>query len=99
MAKAEAPKADNPSLCEAMKSPFADKYWQAAVKEIETLEKMCVLDVVVYPKGTNVVDSTWEIEIKCFPDGIIKKFKAHFCVCGDQQVHGVDFFGRYAPVV
>ena len=35
-AKAEASKADNPNWWEAMRSPFAHKYWKAAVKEIET---------------------------------------------------------------
>jgi hypothetical protein len=45
-AKAEASKADNPNWWEAMKSPFADEYWKAAVKEIETLEKMDCWDVV-----------------------------------------------------
>eukprot|EP00804_Cyclotella_cryptica_P008169 CCRYP_015117-RA/>CCRYP_015117-RA protein AED:0.07 eAED:0.11 QI:0/0/0/1/0/0/3/0/242 len=75
-AKAEASKADNPNWWEAIKSPFADEYWKAAVK-----------------------DSTWAFEIKRYPYGLIKKIKAHFCVRGDQEIHGVDFFETYAPVV
>jgi hypothetical protein len=63
-AKAEASKADNPNWWEAMKSPFADKNWRAAVKEIETLEKMGVWDVVDHPEGVNDVDSTWAFKIK-----------------------------------
>ena len=82
-----------------MKSPFADEYWKAAVKEIGTLEKTGVWDVVDRPEGVNVIDSTWAFKLKRFPDGLIKKFKARFCVRGDQQVHGVDFFETYAPVV
>ena len=35
-AKAEASKEDNPNWWQAMKSPFVDEYWQAAVEEIET---------------------------------------------------------------
>eukprot|EP00956_Cyclotella_meneghiniana_P037256 scaffold136161_cov36-Cyclotella_meneghiniana.AAC.1 len=58
-AKAEASKADNPSWWEAMKSPFADEHWIAAQKEINTLEKMGVWDVVDQPEGANVIDSTW----------------------------------------
>ena len=69
------------------------------MKEIETLEKIGAWDVVDQPEGANAVDSTWAFEIKCYPDGLIKKFKARFCVRGDQQVHGVDFFETYAPVV
>ena len=82
-----------------MKSPFADEYWKAAVKEIETLEKMGCWDVVDRPEGVHTIDSTWAFKIKRYPDGLIKKFKARFCVRGDQQVHGVDFFETYAPVV
>jgi len=98
-AKVEASKTDNPNWWEAMKSPFADEYWKAAVKEIQTLEKMGVWEVVDRPEGANVIDSTWAFRIKRFPDGLIKKFKARFCVRGDQQVHGIDFFETYAPVV
>jgi len=92
-------KAEDPNWWEAMKSPFADEYWKAAVKEIETLEKMGVWEVVGRPEGANVIDYTWSFTIKRFPDGLIKKFKACFCVCVDQQVHGIDFFENYAPVV
>lgn len=60
---------------------------------------MGVWDVVDRQEGVNVIDSTWAFKLKWFPDGLIKKFKTCFCVCGDQQVHGVDFFETYAPVV
>jgi hypothetical protein len=69
------------------------------VKEIETLEKMGCWDVVDRPEGDHTIDSTWAFKNKRYPDGLIKKFKAQFCVHGDQQVHGVDFFETYAPVV
>ena len=98
-AKAEASNANNPNWWKAMKSPFADEYWTAAVKEIKTLEKMDCWDVVNCPEGVDTIDSTWAFKIKCYPDGLIKKFKAQFCTRGDQQDHGVDFFKTYAPVV
>eukprot|EP00804_Cyclotella_cryptica_P015875 CCRYP_006378-RA/>CCRYP_006378-RA protein AED:0.13 eAED:-0.06 QI:0/-1/0/1/-1/0/1/0/145 len=60
---------------------------------------MGVWEVVEHPEGASGIDSTWAFRIKCFPDGLVKKFKAHFCVRGDQQVHGIDFFETYAPVV
>ena len=82
-----------------MNSPFADEYWKAAVKEIETLEKISVWEVVNCPEGANVIDSTWAFMIKCFPDGLIKKFRACFYVRGDQHVHDIDFFETYALVV
>ena len=76
-----------------MKSPFSDEYWRAAMNGIETLAKMGCWDVVDRSEGAHIIDSTWAFKIKCYPDGLIKKFKAHFCVCGDQQIHGVDVMG------
>ena len=60
---------------------------------------MGIWDVVYHPEGANVVDSTCTFKLKCFPDGLIKKFNAQLFVQGDQQVHGVDFFETYTPVV
>jgi hypothetical protein len=31
--------------------------------------------------------------------GQSKKFKERFCTRGDKQIHGVDFFETYSPVV
>jgi hypothetical protein len=49
--------------------------------------------------GKKVLDSTWVFRHKRFPDGSVRKLKARWCVRGDQQVEGVDFFDTYAPVV
>ena len=98
-AKAEASKAYHPNWWEPMKSLFANEYWKATVKEIETLEKMGCWDVVDCPAGAHVIHSTWAFMIKQYSDCLIKKFKASFCIRGDQQVHGVDFFETYSPVV
>ena len=46
-----------------------------------------------------VVKSTWAFKIKHFPSGLVRKLKARFCVRGDMQVKGVDWFENYAPVV
>ncbi|KAL7496729.1 hypothetical protein ACHAWX_000305, partial [Stephanocyclus meneghinianus] len=46
----------------------------------------------------HVLPSTWAFRLKCFPNGPAKKFKAHFCVRGDMQVEGVDFFDTLTPV-
>ena len=47
----------------------------------------------------HVIASTWAFKYKRYPDGLIKKFKAHFCARGDQQLKGIDFFKTYAPVI
>ena len=46
----------------------------------------------------HVLPSTWAFKIKCFPDGLVKKFKVHFCVQGDCQKEGVDYFETWSPV-
>ena len=41
----------------------------------------------------------WMFKIKHFSDGWFQKEKAQFCVHGDQQVAGIDYFDMYTPVV
>lgn len=42
---------------------------------------------------------TWAFRLKRFSNGLAKKFKARFCVQGDRQIEGIDFFETWAPVV
>jgi hypothetical protein len=60
---------------------------------------MTMVDLLVDPEGANILDSTWAFKRKRFPDGRVRKLKARFCVRGDQQIEGVDFFDTFAPVV
>jgi hypothetical protein len=46
-----------------------------------------------------VLNSTWNFKIKRLPDGTQYQHKPRFCVLGDLQISGVDFFETYAPVV
>jgi hypothetical protein len=78
-AKSEASKEDNPSWKQAMNGPFKKEYWDAAVKEIETLESMDAWEVVDRDDSMNVIDSIWAFKVKRFPDVMVKKFKARFC--------------------
>mmetsp|Transcript_12103 Transcript_12103/g.26309 ORF Transcript_12103/g.26309 Transcript_12103/m.26309 type:complete len:131 (+) Transcript_12103:742-1134(+) len=81
-----------------MNSKFANDWWKAAVREIQTLEEMDAWEVVDRPPDANVVGGTWAFKLKRYPDGKVKKFKARFCARGDQQKEGIDFFETYAPV-
>ena len=92
--------ADTFTFQEAMNHPNSDGFWDAAEKELKTLkETMKVWDEVDREPWMNVLPSTWAFRIKRFPNGLIRKFKARFCARGDRQIHGVDFFDTYAPVV
>jgi hypothetical protein len=93
---------DNPTYRQAMASPDADKWWDAMVIEMKTLEEdMKCWQLVKRPDSPhiNVLPSKWAFKLKRYPDGTAKKFKARFCVRGDRQIEGVDFWETWAPVV
>ncbi|KAL7456502.1 hypothetical protein ACHAXS_000384 [Conticribra weissflogii] len=39
-----------------------------------------------------VINLTWAFKLNCYQGGMVKKFKAHFCARGDQQLEGVNCF-------
>jgi len=91
---------DNPTWNEAMNGPHKEGYWDAMCREIDTLTvQKHAWDVVDREPWMNVLPSTWAFKCKRYPDGLIKKLKARFCVRGDRQKEGVDFFDTFAPVV
>jgi hypothetical protein len=83
-----------------MNGPNKAGFWDAMCKELHTLdvEKNSWEEVDREP-WMNVLPSTWAFKCKRFPDGLIRKLKARFCVRGDMQIEGVDFFDTFAPVV
>jgi hypothetical protein len=74
-------------------------YWKAAQKEMGTLRSKEAWDAVGKEPWMNVLPGTWAFKCKRYPNGLIKKLKARFCVCGDRQIENVDFFSTFAPVV
>jgi hypothetical protein len=93
---------DNPTYRQAMASPDADKWWDAMVTEMNTLEsEMKCWQLVKRPTSPsiNILPSKWAFKLKRYPDGSAKKFKARFCVRGDRQIEGIDFWETWAPVV
>ena len=98
-AQKSASSADNPRWHEAMRGPHADGFMKANILEISTLQELKTWTQVPRRSNLNVLDSTWAFKIKRFPDGLVRKLKSRFCVRGDQQIEGVDFFDTFAPVV
>ena len=76
-----------------------DTWDKAMVKELTSLADLGSFQMVNMPRGTSVLQSTWEFRRKRYPDGSLKTYKARFCVRGYQQIQGVDVFDTYAPVV
>jgi hypothetical protein len=91
--------ADTLTFSEAMNHPSAEKFWEAAQTEIDTLNEFEVWDEVTRKPWMNVLPGTWAFRIKRFPTGLICKLKARFCARGDRQIENVDYFDTFAPVV
>jgi hypothetical protein len=72
---------------------------EAMKKEIQSLISQNTWKFIPREDATRVIKSTWVFKLKSFPDGSASKFKARFCVRGDMQKEGIDYFETYAPVV
>jgi hypothetical protein len=90
---------DSPNWGQAMNGPKKDGYQHAMDMEMDILQEKEAWEEVDRTPDMNVIPSTWAFHCKRFPDGLIRKLKARFCVRGDCQKEGVDFFDTYAPVV
>ena len=69
------------------------------VKVLKSLRDLGSFKMVARPSGANILASTWTFRKKRYPDGALKKYKARFCVRGDQQTDGSDVFETFDPVV
>ena len=90
---------DNPNWHQAVNGPFGDQFHEAMETEIATLEELGAWIKVKRVHSMNVIKSTWAFKIKRYPNGLLRKLKARFCVRGDMQIEGVDYFDTFAPVV
>ena len=90
---------DNPTWNAAINGIHSQSYWKAMEVEIATLKEKNAFVEVQREKHMKVVQTTWAFKCKRFPDGRINKFKARFCVRGDTQEEGIDYFETFAPVV
>jgi hypothetical protein len=94
---------DTPNYRQAMSGPDCDGYLDAMELEMAQLRAKKTRTVVPRTEalalGANIIGSTWVLKRKRYPDGSVRKLKARLCARGDQQVHGVDYFDTYAPVV
>jgi hypothetical protein len=72
--------------------------WRAAAEmEIRTLERMGTwIEVPITEATTKVLPGTWAYRCKRSPDGEIKKYKARYCIHGDQK-EGI--FNTYSSLV
>jgi hypothetical protein len=95
-------KEENPTWEEAMNDPDKAGYWEACLKEIETImTHLKVWDAIDREPWMNILPGMWAFKCKRFPDGMIRKLKARFrgCGCGYRQRKNVDFLDTFPPVV
>ena len=83
------------ALHEAMASGDHEEFHAVMSKEIKELKGKRMWNIVTRPSNKNVLPSTWVFHHKHYPDGRMHKYKAYFCMHGDKQLPGIDY---YMPV-
>ena len=80
---------DTPTFNKAMNGPNSEEFEAAMASEIKELEDhktWIAIPKSKVPKDARVLPSTLVFQIKQFPDGRKRKYKARFCVRGDRQI-------------
>jgi hypothetical protein len=98
---------DTPTYQEAMNGQDREEFEAAMstkikdleIKELEDHKTWIAIPKSKVPKDARVLPSTWVFQIKQFPDGLKRKYKARLCVRGDRQIEGVKCNEKYPPVV
>ena len=54
-----------------MNGPNAEVFWKACEKELDTLTKMGVWEVVKKQCWMNVLPGAWAYKVKCYQDGLL----------------------------
>lgn len=90
---------DAPTFNQALSGLEADKYIEAMKEEITNLKRMDTWILVDREPNMKVLKGTWAFRLKRTPDGVAYRHRSRFCVRGDQQEYGVNYFETFAPVV
>ena len=88
---------------EALKASDRNKFLEAMDKEIgshDERQNWKVIPLSQVPKDTKLIDTVWTFARKRKLDTReVYKWKARLTVHGGQQIHGINFWDTYAPVV
>jgi hypothetical protein len=87
---------NNPNWNEAMGGKDGEGYWQACIKEHNTLLKCGVWEEVDKESWMNVLPFVWAFKCKCFPGGLVRELKVRFCAMVCCQKENVDYFKTFA---
>jgi hypothetical protein len=75
-----------------------EQYVEAMKIEVASLLQQRTWNTPHRSEAGHALKSTWLFKLKLLTDGTQSKFKETFCVRGDIQKEGIDFFETYAPV-
>lgn len=87
------------TLKEAMVSPNAEEWQEAADLEYESLLENETWDLVDLPKGRKAVGSRWVFKVKHYSDGRVERYKCRLVAKGYSQLYGADYDETFSPVV
>jgi hypothetical protein len=78
--------------------PNSEKWYQAAITELNALKRNKTWVLVDRPKDRNIVGSRFIFKIKCNKNGEVTKYKARLVAQGFSQEYGTDYTETFAPV-
>ena len=87
------------TLKEAMVSPNAKEWQQAADLEYESLLENETWDLVDLPRGRKAEESRWVFKVKHHSDGQVERYKCRLVAKGYSQMYGTDYDETFSPVV
>jgi hypothetical protein len=93
---------DAPNFTQAMRSAQVEEWIKACTAELAELALRGTRTEIHkndLPLNANDLPGTWAFKVKKYLYGRFRKFKARYCVCGDKQIEGIDYFQTYAPLV
>jgi hypothetical protein len=98
--KASASKSAYPrTYAEAMTRPDAELYYQAALKEIDSLLENKTWEVKPLPPGRKAIGCRWVLLIKHKAGGSVDRYKARLVAQGFSQRPGLDFKETHAATL
>ena len=87
------------TLKEALVSPNAKEWQEAADLEYESLLENETWDLVDLPRERKAVGSRWVFRVKHHSDGGVERYKCRLVAKGYSQLYGADYDETFSPVV